>query len=92
MTLRTRCSECDLEFDPSPGSTWGFWVLGDRLFVIAAILPIYLGLGLESWALRGPLLAAVAVPLIATMPNRQGLATALDYLTSDRRLMSERQP
>jgi len=59
-------------------------VIGDRIFVIVAILPIYFGLGLESWALRGPLLVAVAVPLIATMPNRQGLATALDYLTSER--------
>jgi hypothetical protein len=85
MTLHDRCSSCGLPFDPTPGSTWGFWVVGDRIFVVAALLPIYFGLALESWISRGLLLIAIAVPLVATMPNRQGFATALDYFTSERR-------
>jgi len=79
--LCDQCDECDLTFEPSPGATWAFWVVGDRVFVVAAILPIYFGLAMASPGLRAALFALVIVSFFLTMPNRQGLAVALDYLT-----------
>ena len=79
--LADRCSSCDLVFEPSPGATWAFWIVGDRVFVVAAMLPIYLGFSMPNLWLRGVLLSLVLLSFFATMPNRQGVATALDYLT-----------
>lgn len=81
VTLEERCAECGLIYETSPGSTWGFWVIGDRVFVVLMLLPIYLGLSMESVPLRAAMFGAVAVGFVATMPMRQGLCTALDYWT-----------
>ena len=78
--LEERCSECELVFEPKPGDTWGFWVFGDRIFLFVAMVGLFFGIRPEGWAARIVFILAIAVPLIWTMPNRQGAAVALDYL------------
>jgi len=79
FTLFDRCAHCDLEFEPHPGDTWGFWIIGDRVFLAAAIVLMYFGVRPESWLWRGVFLGAVIAATVATMPQRQGVCTALDY-------------
>jgi uncharacterized protein (DUF983 family) len=75
-----RCSHCDLVYEASPGSVWGMWVIGDRIFVVLALLPIYLTLPVPEPGLRAMLSLLVLIPLFLTMPNRLGFARALDFL------------
>jgi uncharacterized protein (DUF983 family) len=78
--LRDRCPSCALIFEHSPGDTWGFWVVLDRVFLAALIAGLYFGfLPQQPW-LRIATFALAIVLLIATMPHRQGICTALDYL------------
>ena len=82
--LRERCSVCALVFEPTPGDTWGFWVFMDRLFLFAAIVLLFFGFRPQGWPGRIVFLAAVAVPLVATMPHRLGIATAVDWFWRSR--------
>ena len=74
------CSRCGLQFEQKSGDVWGFWILTDRVFLFVAIAALYLGFRPESWTLRILFLAVIVVPLVATMPHRQGAFVALDYL------------
>jgi uncharacterized protein (DUF983 family) len=80
ITVRDRCESCGLTFEESAGDTWGFWVLLDRVFVAIPLVILLFGFATASLRLRILLIAALLVPLIATMPHRQGIAIALDYL------------
>ena len=82
--LNTRCSACDLQFEPNPGDTWGFWVLVDRVVLFVAMVALYVGVTPEGWLLRGVFLVLVAAPLVATMPHRHGAFLAIDYLSRSR--------
>jgi hypothetical protein len=82
--MHPNCSVCGLQFEEQTGSLWGFWVITDRIFLFGAIAVLYLGFTPESWLLRIALLAAVVGPLVATMPHRQGVFVALDYLSRAR--------
>ena len=77
---RRTCTECDLVYEASPGSIWGFWVIGDRLFVVLALLPFYFTIPVPDPRERALITLAILVPLILTMPNRLGMARALDFL------------
>lgn len=81
FTMDRRCTTCDLEYEKNQGDLWGFWVLTDRIFLFVAIVALYLGFTPESWLVRGIFFAVVVVPLVATMPNRQGAFVAMDYLS-----------
>jgi hypothetical protein len=78
--MRHDCTECGLIFEPRPGDTWGFWVVGDRVFLLAAMVVLFAGFRPETWPGRVVFLLLVAVPLVWTMPHRQGVAIAMDYL------------
>jgi uncharacterized protein (DUF983 family) len=80
FTSHDQCSECSLVYEVSPGSIWGFWVIGDRIFVVAALLPFYLTLPVPDPGQRALLSLLVLIPLVLTVPNRLGLARALDFL------------
>jgi uncharacterized protein (DUF983 family) len=80
ITVRDRCEVCGLEFEERAGDTWGFWVLLDRVFVAIPLVVLLFGFATASLRLRLALIAVLLVPLIATMPHRQGIAIALDYL------------
>ena len=79
--MQTHCSVCELEFEEHPGSVWGFWIFTDRIILFGAILALYFGFTPESWYLRSAFLVIVIVPLVATMPHRQGAFVAIDYLS-----------
>jgi hypothetical protein len=79
--MHPNCSACGLQFEDGPGNLWGFWVFTDRIFLFGAIVVLYLGFTPERWIWRAALFAVVAIPLIATMPHRQGAFVALDYLS-----------
>lgn len=82
--LRERCPTCGLVYEPTAGDTWGFWVVMDRMFVLVAMVLLFFGFRPEGWPARMLFLLTIAVPLIATMPHRQGIAIALDYVTRSR--------
>ena len=82
--MHERCAACDLVFEPTSGDTWGFWVVMDRLFLLAAMVLLFFGFRPETWQGRTLFLAGVAAPLILTMPHRQGIATALDWVLRTR--------
>jgi uncharacterized protein (DUF983 family) len=84
FAMRDICSDCGLIFEPTPGDTWGFWVLMDRVFLLAVIVALFVGVRPQTWAVRGVFFLIVAVPLVWTMPHRQGLAVALDYFIRTR--------
>jgi uncharacterized protein (DUF983 family) len=80
IAVRDRCASCGFVFEEKSGDTWGFWVLLDRLFLVIPIVLIMLGFATSSLRLRLLLIGLLLIPLIATMPHRQGVAIALDYL------------
>jgi len=84
FSMHTTCTGCELQFEQRAGDTWGFWVLGDRVFLFVIVVVIYLGIAPETWVGRGLILAIVGIPLVATMPWRQGVFVALDYVSRTR--------
>lgn len=81
FTLNERCAECGLRFEQSPGDTWALWLIGDRVFIGAVIILVFIIFRSSSWTLGGTILLAVAVPLVWTMPHRMGVCLAFDYLS-----------
>ena len=81
MSLRTHCESCGLALGDRPGDTWGFWVIGDRIFIIVPMALLYFGFTPESQWARLLFLAMVVIPLIVTMPHRFGVCLAIDYMS-----------
>jgi uncharacterized protein (DUF983 family) len=76
-----RCSTCGLVFVPSPGDTWAFTIIGDRLPLGAMIALIYFGV-VRSYPVPGMALLVVVLALaVWTSPNRWGAGIALHYLS-----------
>lgn len=86
IDARDRCAHCGLVFEERAGDTWGFWVLLDRLFVAIPLIALLLGFATASLRLRILLIVLLLIPLLATMPHRQGVAIALDYLIRRREI------
>jgi len=79
FSLYDRCPCCALPFEPHPGDTWAFWIAGDRIFIAVAMGLVYFGVQPRTWTGRGLFLALTVTAIILTMPQRQGLCTALDF-------------
>jgi uncharacterized protein (DUF983 family) len=75
-----RCSACDLLFQRNYGDTWIFVILMDRIPILAGIIAVYFGYKSTSPWMATAFFAALALPLLLTMRERQGIALALDYL------------
>jgi uncharacterized protein (DUF983 family) len=76
-----RCSTCGLVFVPSPGDTWAFTIIGDRLPLGAMIALIYFGV-MGSYPMLGMTMLVVLLALaVWTSPNRWGAGIALHYLS-----------
>jgi uncharacterized protein (DUF983 family) len=76
-----RCSICGLVFVPSPGDTWAFTIIGDRLPLGAMIALIYFGV-MGSYPMLGMTMLVVLLALaVWTSPNRWGAGIALHYLS-----------
>ena len=41
--MHERCANCDLQFERCPGDTWGFWIIGDRIFIAVIVAAIFMG-------------------------------------------------
>ena len=54
----------------------------DRIpIAVGLILIVFFGLRVSSWQIGVLFFGGMAVPLVATMPQRQGVAVALNYLS-----------
>jgi uncharacterized protein (DUF983 family) len=76
-----RCSACDLLYQRDYGDTWIFIILTDRIPILFGIAAVYFGFHPQTWPAIVGFFVALALPLLATMRQRQGLALALDYLS-----------
>lgn len=81
ITLHPRCAACGLVFLRNQGDIWLFWIVMDRIPILLGIAAIYFGFRITGWLSGLGFFAAVAGPIVATMPQRQGVAIALNYLS-----------
>jgi uncharacterized protein (DUF983 family) len=76
-----RCSSCRLLFQRNYGDIWMFMLVLDRIPILFGVAVIYFGFRATNWMAAAGFAIAMALPLLATMRNRQGVALALDYLS-----------
>jgi uncharacterized protein (DUF983 family) len=81
ITLHRRCADCGLVYLRNQGDIWFFWIVMDRIPILAGIAAIFFGFRITTWLNGLAFFLAVAGPLVATMPQRQGAAVALNYLS-----------
>ena len=81
IRFHTRCAACGLVFFRNQGDTWLFWIVMDRIPILAGIAAIYFGFRITGWLSGTLFFLAIAGPLVLTMPQRQGVALALSYLS-----------
>jgi uncharacterized protein (DUF983 family) len=80
LEINERCSHCNLIYQPDHGDTWFFLIITDRIPLLFGIAIVYFGFSMATWVAPVGFFFAMAVPLIATVRQRQGMAIALDYL------------
>ena len=68
-------------FERSPGDTWAFTIIGDRLPIAAVIVLIYFGVGRVHPVAGVALIVLFGGLIIWTAPNRWGVGIALHYLS-----------
>jgi uncharacterized protein (DUF983 family) len=76
-----RCSGCGLVFEPNPGDTWAFAIIGDRLPLAAMIVLVYFGVTRSHPVLGLTMMVALLAAIVWTSPNRWGAGLALHYLS-----------
>lgn len=81
ITLHPQCAECGLVYLRNHGDIWFFWIVMDRIPILLGIAAIFFGFRISNWLNGLGFFLAIAGPLIATMPQRQGAAVALSYLS-----------
>lgn len=81
ITLHRQCPDCGLVYLRNQGDIWFFWIVMDRIPILLGIAAIFFGFRITSWLNGLGFFLAVAGPLVATMPQRQGAAVALSYLS-----------
>jgi uncharacterized protein (DUF983 family) len=80
LDMHERCSSCNLLYLRNQGDLWFFMIITDRVPILFGIAALYFGVGPRGWMTTGAFFAAMAIPVIATLPQRQGLALACDFL------------
>jgi uncharacterized protein (DUF983 family) len=81
MKLHERCGVCDLQYLPNQGDLWGPLLFFDRiLFIIPVIVLVYFGMWDPNRRFVTIFALLAIVILVATLPNRNGMSLALDYL------------
>ena len=81
ITLHRECADCGLVYLRNHGDIWFFWIVMDRIPILLGIAAIFFGFRITTWLNGLAFFLAVAGPLVATMPQRQGAAVALNYLS-----------
>lgn len=84
IKVHERCSVCGLRFQRDPGDTWTFMIITDRIPILFGIVAVYFGFQPENWLSTVLFFSALAVPMLATLRERQGLALALDFLVTQK--------
>ena len=84
ISAHDRCSACGLVYQPDRGDTWLFMIITDRLPIFLGIIMVYFGFHPQTLPAIIGFFALIALPLIATIRERQGLALALDYYVRTR--------
>lgn len=81
IKLHARCSVCGLLYLPDQGDLWGPLLFLDRvLFIIPLIVVIYFRqFNSDPWWLI-VIGGAMVLTLIFTLPQRNGMSLAIDYL------------
>jgi uncharacterized protein (DUF983 family) len=79
-----RCPSCDLQYQRDRGDTWLFMIITDRIPILFGIAAVYFGFRPETPLGTVAFFLAIAVPVLATLRERQGMALALDYLVTQR--------
>ena len=81
VSRHAACSECGLVYVRNQGDLWLYWILMDRVPLALGIASIFFGFRVTGWLTGLVFFLAIAGPLVATMPQRMGVAIALNYLT-----------
>ncbi len=80
-TLNDRCSVCGLEFLENQGDLWGYLVLVDRaLFLFPLVVVIYFRVYSPNSAWCYLYTAALIFAFFYTLPHRNSISLAIDYL------------
>jgi uncharacterized protein (DUF983 family) len=80
MTMHDTCSVCGLRYLRNQGDTWLYWIVMDRIpLAIGLILVVFFGVSALTWQSGLLFFGGLATPLVVTMPQRQGLAIAMNY-------------
>ena len=80
IVAHDRCSSCGLLYQRNYGDIWMFTNIMDRVPIAFGIAALFFGFRAHNLLTGIAFLAMMAVPMIVTVPHRQGLALALDYL------------
>jgi uncharacterized protein (DUF983 family) len=81
LKVRDRCPFCDLQYLPNQGDLWGPLVFLDRVvFLIPIVVLFYFGVWKPGWLGFWIFGGLVIFLLWYTMPNRNGISLAIDYL------------
>ena len=81
ITPHRKCADCGLVYLRDHGDIWFFWIVMDRIPILLGIAAIFFGFRITNWLNGIGFFLAIAGPLVATMPQRQGAAIALSYLS-----------
>lgn len=75
-----RCAVCNLQFLRNHGDIWMFVIITDRIPIGIGVIAVFFGYQSTNHLFAVAFFVALAIPMMATMRQRQGLAIALDYL------------
>ena len=81
LTVHERCPVCGLQYLPNQGDLFGALMFLDRvLFIVPLIVLFYFRLWHPNLVLFILFGAAMVLTLVFTMPHRNGMSLAIDYL------------
>jgi uncharacterized protein (DUF983 family) len=80
IVTHERCSSCRLLLQRNYGDTWMFTNIMDRFPILFGVAALFFGFRAYDLVTGIAFLAMMAIPMVATIRHRQGLALALDYL------------
>ena len=80
LKVRDRCSSCGLQLQRNRGDLWMFMIITDRIPILFGVAAVYFGFHPQTWPAIVGFFTLMALPLLATIRQRTGIALALDYL------------
>lgn len=81
IKLHEQCPACGLKYLPDQGDLWGALLFLDRvLFIVPLIVLVYFRQQHSSMAWVLGVGAVIFLGLILTVPHRNGMSLAIDYL------------